>query len=645
MEAHFHRVGLAGRRGVIPAGPAVDVYIPDKAALWVRQATPDPVLSDHALTGRPGSASGGTVPGPAQPRRLGAVAARIARRVLKASDGAAVATMTAREFSLTLRSAHFRKFLAVWQAFCALLVLTPLLYRSQLGLWNHPDGRLWYLILAHCFAVGAAFLSAQWAMRRLRRDLYTSRLDELLLTRCTAGDVALGVGLASGMAAALLVSTGLPACLLMTALAGAGPGSAVALLATAMLAAMLGVWFGMGWGLAFASRAAGAIWPMTQWWILAPLTPVIVAWSLLGAFPILWLLLGLVPGGQAVVEVVASAARSLVLYLLQSWNPLLVIGASIGEWGAPWVTSWAALLAMTIFLTAKSAEAIQIALAALQERGAARRRSDAWIHHDVHYFLDYGQDSRRHPHYRDGANAVAAFDVALGHRVFIHPFLWCLALMAYLFFLGWTMLVPDLGRWTATAAVLIPATAALLMMSCGVAISFGWERDQDRWMGLAALPMTDAQLALGKIKGVVRPTLWLNLLAAVTAVVIGWRGAVPMTIAWWMALHVLVFPVALAFASATLALTTPTIGEAISRWAVLGAIPTFAYLLPPPIGGDSGIALPISPPLMVLVLVAHGPTSELIAACWAALALEIFGVMLALLILGYFLRRWTVGEK
>ena len=112
-----------------------------------------------------------------------------------------------------------------------------------------------------------------------------------------------------------------------------------------------------------------------------------------------------------------------------------------------------------------------------------------------------------------------------------------------------------------------------------------------------------------------------------------------------MALHVLVFPVALAFVSATLALTTPTVGEALYRWAVLGAIPSVASLLPAPIGGLSGLALPFTPPLLVLLMVIHGPVPELVRGAWTAFGLEIFGIISSLLILRFYLRAWTVGEK
>jgi hypothetical protein len=290
-------------------------------------------------------------------------------------------------------------------------------------------------------------------------------------------------------------------------------------------------------------------------------------------------------------------------------------------------------------------DGIQVSLAALPERDVRPAEADHWIHHDGHYFTQYGEEKRRQPQYRDGGNPIAAFDAALGHRVFLHPFLWAVAIMIYLFLVGWSLLVPRLGLVTSIVAVLTPATGALLLMSGGVAVSFGWERDRRRWSSLAVLPVDNLRLALGKIKGVVRPTLWLGLAASATALLLGWRGALHPEASRWMALHVLVFPVALACVSATLALTTPTLGEAIFRWAVLGAIPTLATVLPPPIGGAGGWTLPFTPPLLVLLVALNGPTPDLLRGAWAALGLEVIGIAGSLLILTLFLRRWTVGER
>jgi hypothetical protein len=239
---------------------------------------------------------------------------------------------------------------------------------------------------------------------------------------------------------------------------------------------------------------------------------------------------------------------------------------------------------------------------------------------------------------------VAAFDVARGHRVFLHPFLWTVGLLAYLFLLGWSMLVPPLGKVTGIVAVLIPATGALLLMSGGVAVSFGWERDQHRWLELAVLPIDNWRLALGKLKGVVRPTLWIGFMASLTAVLLGWRGVLDFHASLWMALHVLLFPVVLASISATLALTTPTVGEALYRWAVLGAIPTLATILPPPIGGGGGVVAPFSPPVMVLFLVLNRPSPELYRGAWISLLLEVLGLAASFVLLTRYLRRWTAAE-
>jgi len=309
-----------------------------------------------------------------------------------------------------------------------------------------------------------------------------------------------------------------------------------------------------------------------------------------------------------------------------------------------WLTDWLVLAALTLFLMRKSMDAVQQALADLPELERPQPDTEAWIHHDVHFFTQFGREPRR-PAYRDGSNAIAAFDVALGHRVYLHPFFWSVALLGYLFLLGWALLVPEKGAVVGTVAALMPATAALLLMSGGVAVSFGWERDRGRWPALAVLPVGNLALGWGKILGVVRPTLWLGLMASMTALVLGWRGALDPVAALWMALHVLLFPVVLACVAAALALTTPTLAEALYRWAVFGAIPAAGALLPPPIGGEAGLALPFSPPLLVLLLVVRGTTPALLRGAAISLALEVAGFAAALLILHFLLRRLTVGER
>jgi len=569
--------------------------------------------------------------------------------LMGAADGRAVGLVAARELSLILRSRAWVRFVGMWLGVCAAIVFVPLIYRSYTGQWQHPSSSLWFVLCGYTLQGALAAMMVQWTVGRLRRDLYTNRLDELMLTRCSPADIAMAEALASAVASVWLVAASFPVCLFISGMGGLGIDAALRLAASLAPAAALGVWFGMGWGLAFALRRSAAIVPLTIWWIKGPFMPIWVCWALLGAFPVIWALLAFIPGSHLWLGQIVLAAQWVVLQIVNHWNPFLTVGAASGLWKTSWLTDWLMFIVITAFMMRKSMDAVQIALAQLPEHDSHHEAEaeGAWVHHDVHYFTVYGDadGKRREPKYLDNRNAVTAFDVALGHRVYLHPFFWCLGILLYLFLVGWSMLVPAYGKMTAAAAVLVPATGALLLMSGGVAISFGWERDQHRWPALAVLPLTDLRLALGKILGVVRPTLWTGLLASMTAVLMGWRGALEQEVALWMALHVLVFPVTLAFVCATLALTTPTVGEALYRWGVLGAIPTLATLLPAPLGGLGGISLPFTPPLLVLLLVIFGATPELIRGAWISLGLELFGIAASLLILGYCLRRWTVGEK
>jgi hypothetical protein len=566
-------------------------------------------------------------------------------RFLGTADGHAVAAMAAREFSLILRSRDWHRLLGMWAVITGALLFLPILYRSEIGSWQSPTGTGWFVICGYGLQIGVWLTMVQWTVSRLRRDLYNNRLDELLLTRCSAADIAMGEALAAAVASLWLVAVAAPVCVLLASVAGRGPDVALRLALTLAPTAAFGVWFGMGWGLAFTLRRSAAIVAMTDWWVKTPMMPIWFFWAALGLFPLLWGMVALIPGGNLFLLTLLGVFQWVVQQVVWHFNPLLTVGAVVGFWPSNWFTDWVVMLVLMLFMMRKSMDAIQISLSSLPERDIVRKDTDHWIHHDGHFFTQYSDDRRRQALYRDGGNPIAAFDVALGHRVYLHPFLWAIAIMLYLSLLGWSLLVPSMGTGTGVAAVLVPATGALLLMSGGVAVSFGWERDQHRWPTLAVLPVSNIRLALGKIKGVVRPTLWVGLVASFTALVLGWRGAIHIDSALWLSLHVLLFPVTLAFVSATLALTTPTVGEALFRWAVLGAIPTLAFVLPPPIGGEGGWALPFSPPFLVLVLVLNGPSPELIHGAWVSLGLELFGIITSLLILGLLLRRWTVGER
>lgn len=570
---------------------------------------------------------------------------RLLVRFLGTADGHAVAAMAVRELSLILRSRDWHRLLGIWAVVTSAILFLPILFRSEIGSWQSPSGTGWFVLCGYALQIGVWFTMVQWTVNRLRRDLYNDRLDELLLTRCSAADIAMGEALAAAVASLWLVVVAAPACVLLTAVAGRGPDAALRLALTLAPSAAFGVWFGMGWGLAFTLRRSAAMVAMTDWWVKTPMMPIWFFWAALGLFPLLWGMVALIPGGNLFLLTALGVFQWAVQQVVWHFNPLLTVGAVVGFWPSTWFTDWVVMIVLMFFMMRKSMDAIQISLSSLPERDNIRKDADHWVHHDGHFFTQYSDDRRRQALYRDGGNPIAAFDVALGHRVYLHPFLWALAIMLYLFLLGWSMLVPTMGTVTGVAAVLVPATGALLLMSGGVAVSFGWERDQHRWPTLAVLPISNIRLALGKIKGVVRPTLWVGLVASLTALMLGWRGAIHTDAALWLSLHVVLFPVTLAFVSATLALTTPTVGEALFRWAVLGAIPTLAFVLPPPIGGEGGWALPFSPPFLVLVLVLSGPSPELIRGAWISLGLEVFGIITSLLILGLLLRRWTVGER
>jgi hypothetical protein len=603
---------------------------------------------DSARRARAGTAFTGASAQPTRHKARGVLVragVRVLSWLLGSADGHTVATMAHRELGLLVRSREWHQLIGRWTSLSLCLLLVPLLLRPWLEGWRVLSGAHWFMLVGFSLQIAFFLFMAQWTMRRLRRHIYTSRLEELLLTRCSPADLAVGQAIAFAVTTLWFTAASAPVVLLVGAFCESGVWGGILLLSTLPPIGGLGVWFGMGWGLAMSLRRMAAVVPLTKWWLLGPFIPIWIGWSLLGFFTLAWAMLSLIPGGNQALGTVIAGLKWLLLAVLPHVNPLLLVPAAAGAADVLWFTNWLVLALISLFMLRMSMDPVQIALGELEERGPQRKNEEAWIHHNRHVFQHYGERGRPTPPYRDTGDPIAAFDLALGHRLFLHPFLWTVMLLAYLFLVGWSLLVPHLGLATAAAAVFVPATASLVLMSGGVAVSFGWERDQRRWQALAALPISDFWMAFGKIKGVVRPMLWLNLMAGATAMLLGWRGAIPMETARWMALHVMLFPLTLACIAATLALSTPTVAEALYRWALLGALFSAAAALPPPVGGLEGAALPFSPPLLVLMLVAHGPLPELIRGAWIALGLEVVGIAGSLFILSHFLRRWTSGER
>jgi len=582
-------------------------------------------------------------------RRLRRLASSLAGQLLGSLDGHLTSALAWREWRLALRSRGWQRLALLWCCWAAGTACIPLLYRPSFAAWGRPSGLVWLTVWGYLMQLSAGVAMAGWSIRQLRADLDGHRLDELLLTQAHPVDITMGRALGLAAASWWLVMAAFPAAVLLTALGGVSPWVALRLTLTIAPVAMLGVWFGLGWGLRFSLRRPAGPSPLTHWWISVPLVPLIVAWAGLGLLTLLWGWLKFIPHGHDALGFLWRELRLALGYLIANWNPLLTVGAATGLTdhlrGHPfWLTNWLALGAYAAFMIRKSTAALQLSLGRVEEREVSEVDLDHWMHHNPRAFDTYYTGARAQPRY-DFGSAIRAFDIARGHRVYLHPFLWASAITIWAFLLFWGLLAPHLARVSSLVAVLIPATGALLLMSGGVATSFGWERQQGRWPGLAALPDSNLRLALGKISAVVRQTLWVGMAAMLTALVLGWRGALALEPAYWTALHVLLFPVALAFVSAVLALTTPSLGEAIWRWLVLGSLPAIATVLPPPLGGLGGWSLPLSPPLLVLLINVYGPAPELVRAAWVALALEGIGVAGALWILARYLRRWTVGER
>lgn len=184
-------------------------------------------------------------------------AAAVFRRLLGAADGQVTAALAYRELRLTLRSRQWQRFLLLWTCWSAALVCVPLLYRLSFGAWSSPSGLVWLTAWGYAMQLSAGVAMANWAIRQLRQDLEGPRLDELLLTRATPADIAMGRACGLACVSLWMAAASLPAGILLTALGGVSPAIALRLMLAIIPVGMLGVWFGLGWGLAFSLRRPG----------------------------------------------------------------------------------------------------------------------------------------------------------------------------------------------------------------------------------------------------------------------------------------------------------------------------------------------------------------------------------------------------
>ena len=617
---------------------------------------------------RPHVSEAAPAPAPVAPlRKLRGPVRRVSlgllRRLAGRADWDLILSLALRQVQITVRSRSWQRLTAWWVLYSGLGLIAAMLFRPTFGAWQSPTGITWFVGWGYAMQASLLLVMAYCTARCLARDLAAGRLDELLLTAATPADIALGSSLAYAVCSLWLVAALLPVSLFMAAVGGCGIAEALRMVLTIAPTGTLGVGLGMGWGLLLSFRRTVLAAPISVWWFFGPVVPWIVILAASKFLIALWPLLGLIPFGGDVMRVLFGGIRWVLVSLLVHWNPLFAaagaggwsiesiathpavrsIGAGVG-WEPHWLTTFAALVGATFFMVWRSVEAVQQGLRTLVDRHPRHSGIDFWVHHSPRYFWQYTHRRRVMPTY-DGDNPIAAFDMVFGHRVFLHPFFWCLSVLGFIHLSLWTLLVPRFGAGTGTAAVMIPATLAVALMSGGVALSIAYERDQNRWPFLAMLPLTDFQIAAGKLVAALRSSAWLAIVAATMALVMGWRGAFDPEVTPWIALQVLLSPMAMAVVAAAISQATPSLAEAVWRWFLLVTVPAALVALPYPIGGLDGWALPFSPPLMVVALGTHGSDPMLLQHAQTSLLFQAVLAGTSLLVLSRCLRRWALPER
>lgn len=455
-------------------------------------------------------------------------------------DWQVVRSLLGREAMLTLRSRAWTRLLAWFSFGTTLLALLPILYRMAPGHWLQPNNRTWLNVWTIGTALALLAAVSGWTRRRIARELRAGALEEIILTGSGPADILLGKSIATAWMAGLLVLVALPPGLLAAAVGGRGLDSLLRISLTLGCCAYLGLCV----GLEASFRRPGSRSTFGRMW----------NWCYLLLF----------------VGNLGRMANWSVLALPRQWvvryNPISTLFAATSARPERWKVGVALFGLMLVALTLINFRLLR------SEWSQAGRRLDqeSWWRrlfrplrarmtskgepNDPTHILDYGH------------NPLVAFERQFGHRVRVPRWAWVV--------LGLVVI----GLWFVPSPVLermlfgfLLWSACLLAAHNGCA-PFAQERDRGGWEELALLPLTERELAFGKIT----PGLGVWLLPAAAAaltLLVGacrTRGTDSGWLAWG-AVSLIVLPPAYAAYGALIGLLNHTSEEAHWRVALLSA--------------------------------------------------------------------------
>ena len=405
---------------------------------------------------------------------------------------------------LTLRSRAWARLLAWFTFGTTLLALLPILYRMAPGHWHRPTNDAWLVIWTFGTALTLLATVSGWTRRRISRELRAGALEEIILTGSGPADILLGKSLATAWMAGLLVLVTLPPMLLATAVGGRGMDTMLRLALTLGLCAYLGLCVGLEYSFRRPGTRTsfGRLWNWYYLLLILGNVGRLGNWSFL-SLPRQWMI-RYNPASTLYAATLASSKRwptgLLVFGLLLVILTLVNFRLLRREWSHAVNRAAAGSWFRRMFQPKRArppAIPIPASLATAPTQAPSPPVAGTVVKatpSDPTYLLDYGR------------NPLIAFERQFGHRLRVPRWIWVVAGLAMIGSLFGPY--PLMGRvWFG----LLLWIACLAAAHSGCA-PFAQERDRGGWEELALLPLSDRELALGKI--VAGAGAWLPPMAA-----------------------------------------------------------------------------------------------------------------------------------
>jgi hypothetical protein len=504
------------------------------------------------------------------------------REELADVDWDVVRSLWAREMLIAIRSRAWMRLLS-WFAFgTALLALLPILYRLAPDHWVTPGSFRWLQVWSMGTAVMLLAAVSGWTRRGIARELRGGALEEIILTGSGPADILLGKSLAAACLTSLLVLAALPSLILAVPIGGRDP------FALPRLALTLGfcAYMGLCLGLENSFRKPGSRTTVSRMWTAFY---VVMFIGNLARFAVKWTWL--------------TAPRKFLI----AYNPLSTLMAAGGGRVERWPLGIALFFLLLIVLTLVSFRLLRREWS----EAAAKLDEGNWIRRALR---PRRQEAPGGPAQRPvWENAIRSFEEAFGYRIRIPQWAWILTAVVA----GLLLLIPkpEVGR---CLFALFFWAAAFTAAHNGCA-AFARERETGRWEELALLPLTDREIAEGKLTTGGRTWMGLSLLGACCLLASAlWGGKTNLNLWAWAAGSLIAVPWAMTRLGGLIGLVTANADEAQWRISLLSTVLPTLLAMGALAGFQLDWASAISPGLAAVNSIAAG---ALPSSAWLGSAL------------------------